>query len=207
MAMGCAHCGFDGDLEHKGNVIAEHHASYAENYGEYVWDRIWSLLRCPRCERPTLQTYVWSDDFSDPGDTETTQLYPASVDNASLPPSVQKQLDIALRVKSLEAGLYAVAIRRLLEAVCQEENAAGATLYEQIDALVEAGRLPHVFERMATQLRKLGNLGAHVLDAEVEASDVPLIEEFANMLLEYLYRAPAKVDALEKALAARLGRG
>jgi hypothetical protein len=36
--------------------------------------------------------------------------------------------------------------------------------------------------------------------------DVPLIQEFADAILDYLYRAPAKVQAVEAALDERLAR-
>ncbi len=111
---GCGHCGFSGQLVHKGNVVAERESVDAGNYG-----------------------------------------------------------------------------------------ASGQTLVNQLQDLAHRGRIPAGFDEMATQLRHLGNLGAHVSDVEVESNDVPVIEDFAEAILEYLYRSPAKVEAVRQALEER----
>ena len=55
---------------------------------------------------------------------------------------------------------------------------------------------------MADQLRQIRNLGAHAGAGDVTAEDVPVIAEFADAILEYLYRAPAKVQAVQARLSA-----
>jgi len=202
MSKECGHCGFAGGLQHKGNVTAASGTQQIEAFGEISWNRIWSLSYCPNCERPTLEELMWSDELSDP-DVDARRLFPAPADNSVLPSSVQRQLNAALRVKMVEPGLYAVGVRRLLEAVCSEEKASGNALFKQIEDLVQRGRLPDVFARMATQLRRLGNLGAHFTEAEIAADDVAIIEELAEAILEYLYRAPAKLASAEEAIQKR----
>lgn len=184
-------------------MVAEEGSQEIRDFGEITWRRIWSLSRCPQCDRPTLEDYVWSDEVSDPESVRPKQLYPAPTDNRALPTAVQKQLTAALRVKALEPGLYAVAIRKMLEAVCHEEGAVGSTLSARISDLAERGRLPEVFGEMATHLRRLGNFGAHYSEAEVAADDVAIIEELADAVLEYLYRAPAKLASARQAIAKR----
>lgn len=51
--------------------------------------------------------------------------------------------------------------------------------------------------------RKLGNLGAHDDEVEIQAADVPAIEALADAILEYLYRAPATLDAVKGSLDER----
>jgi len=204
MTRGCGHCGFAGELEHKGNVVAKTETDFLESYGDIEVEQIWSLARCPNCEQPTLETYTWVDPIMDPeDDVPVKRLFPTIRDTEPLPPEVVKHYDAALRVKLIDPSFYAVGVRRMLEAVCRQEGAAGKNLVSQIKSLVSQGRLPDVFGQMADQLRVLGNWGAHAADVEVTADDVPLIEDFAEAILEYLYRAPGKVAAVEAALQAR----
>jgi Domain of unknown function (DUF4145) len=131
------------------------------------------------------------------------RLYPGVFDDSVLPPLVRNHREAARRVKGLDPSFYALGIRRMLEAVCVEEKAQGSKLFDQLQDLATRGRLPQTLVDIATQLRKLGNLGAHVTDVEVQESDVPLISALAEAMLEYLYRAPAKVAAVQAELARR----
>ena len=200
---GCGHCGFTGPLEHRGNVTGETHSELHDRVGEHTWETIWSLHRCPQCKEPTLETYAWSDQFSDPESLVPTVLYPGASDDSVLPPLIRKHREAARRVKGLDPSFYALGIRRMLEAMCIAEQAQGTSLYQQLQYLATQGRLPQTLVDVATQLRKLGNLGAHVSSVEVIASDVPLIDDLAEAMLEYLYRAPAKVAAVEAELTRR----
>lgn len=201
---GCGHCGFSGQLVHKGSVVAERGSVDAGPYGEVELDLVWGLSRCPECGGPTLEAYNWSDALNDPADDlPGNVLYPTARDDSAIPPRVRKYLASARKVKGVEPGFFALGIRRVLEAVCDEEGANGPTLVKQLQDLAQKGRIPAGFDHMATQLRELGNLGAHVADVEVESTDVPVIEDFAEAILEYLYRSPAKVEMVRKALDER----
>lgn len=204
---GCGHCGFNGPLEHRGNVTGESHTRIDRDIGEYSWEVIWSLSRCPQCKEPTLATYSWSDEFSDPDATVPTVVYPSPRDDSVLPPLVRKHREAARRVKGIDPSFYALGIRRMLEAMCLSEGAHGRNLNQQLQSLATEGRLPQTLVDVTKQLRQLGNLGAHVGDVEIVESDVPLIDGLAEAMLEYLYRAPAAVAAVEAELARRTDAG
>jgi hypothetical protein len=207
MVTGCGHCGFSGSLEDSGQVTAHTEHDEAEPYGPIQIQRIWHLSRCPNCEQPTLSAYTWVDPIYDSADdVDLERIYPTYLDNDPLPVLVHQQYDSALRVKGIEPDFYAVGIRRMLEAVCQEQGAQGKDLFNQIEDLVSQGKLPEVFAKMANQLRTLGNWGAHVADTKVTKADVPLIQEFADSILDYLYREPAKVAAVEAAIQERINQ-
>lgn len=53
---------------------------------------------------------------------------------------------------------------------------------------------------MADQLKQLRNLGAHADDDEITEEDVPIIIGFLEIILEYLYVAPAKIAAVQARL-------
>jgi hypothetical protein len=199
----CGHCGYDGPLEHKGNVTAEQTEQFHDGIGSYAWAQIWSLSRCPQCGGPTLVSYGWSDEWSDPENTDVTRLYPSPQDDSSIPLRVRQQLTTTRRVKSIDPGFFALGVRRMLEAVCLEEAAEGDSLVEQLQVLADKDRLPQTLVEAATELRKFGNLGAHVSEVEVRPEDLPLLDDLADAILEYLYRAPAKVAHVQDELKRR----
>jgi hypothetical protein len=53
---------------------------------------------------------------------------------------------------------------------------------------------------MAQQLRLIRNLGAHNAGDEVTEEDVPIILDFLEAILEYLYVAPAKIEVVRQRL-------
>ncbi len=179
-----------------------------QGYGEVTIEDRWLLSRCPNCDRATLDRYTWVDPiFDSEEDVRFERIFPTLLTKGALPPGVQKQFDSAHRVKPIDPSSYAVGIRRMLEAVCADQGESKGTLEARIKALVEAKKLPEVFAGMATQLRTLGNWGAHDAATEVQEDDVPLIEEFAEAILDYLYWAPAKLSSVEVALKQRKEEG
>lgn len=195
---GCGHCGYTGPLESKGQpTVAETSVQHDQVYGEFDVDTVWSLYACPQCGQPTLCTYVWAEPFSDPETTEEVVLYPTARDNSAVPALVRREVEMARRLKSMDAGMFALCIRRVLEAVCIDQKATGDNLYRQLQDLVNRGLLPQVLADAATELRRFGNLGAHVGDREVTQSDLPLLDDLAEATLDYLYRTPAKVAAVQ----------
>jgi hypothetical protein len=90
-----------------------------------------------------------------------------------------------------------------LTTVCNEEGADGKALFGKLDDLARKNRTPEMLAEAAHQLRRLGNLGGHDEDVAVVAEDVPMIEDLADAILEYLYRAPAKLAALRQGFETR----
>ena len=54
---------------------------------------------------------------------------------------------------------------------------------------------------MAHQIRLICNIGAHDAEDDVTEEDVPIILDFLEAILEYLYIAHAKIEALQARLA------
>lgn len=145
MPAGCGHCGFKGQLDAKGQITAEESTEDVDGYAELTVSKIWTLARCPNCERPTLESYIWVDPiYLEPEDATLERIYPTPLDNDALPARVAKQVDASHRMKAIEPSFYAVGVRRTLEAVCRDQGAKGLTLEKQIDDLVAHGKLPDV---------------------------------------------------------------
>jgi hypothetical protein len=199
----CGHCGYDGDLREVARPVVKEQTANAEGYGPLEVLTYWFLYRCPRCEKATLVEDWWCDEISDPEDDTSTQLFPTPQDNSAVPQRVAKSYWEANRIKGESPSLYAVGIRRTVEAVCKHQGASSGSLEAMLNRLADEGRLPRQLADMGHQLRARGNLGAHVDDVEVTEEDIPVIEEFADAILEYIYRAPAKIAAAQASLDAR----
>jgi Domain of unknown function (DUF4145) len=202
--LSCGHCGFAGPIKHKGDVIVHQEVEGDFHRGGIVWSTIVSVYVCPKCEEPTVWQYIWTRDlFEQHGDR---RLYATLRDNSPVPSRVRARLDEALRIKTISPSYYAVSIRRMLETVCNEEGASGRDLFQKLDDLVSKQRIPAQLADVAHQLRELGNLGAHDADVEISPEDVPVIEDLADAILEYLYRAPTKLASVQQALSQRTAR-
>ena len=71
----------------------------------------------------------------------------------------------------------------------------------RLNHLVASERIPKTLAEMAHHLRQLRNIGAHLTEEEIRTEDVPVIIDFVEAILEYLYVAPSKIRAVQERLA------
>ncbi len=200
----CPHCGNQTMLV----VQAEYHQMRhgwdssdlpTENHTE------WSILQCETCDEisvyqlsysgMTLDGYPFYDDFI------RKFLYPANrPELPNLPVKIEEAYKAALKVQKIEPNACAVLVGRTLEAACNHEKAPGKRLADKLTYLANAGRIPKTLAEMAHHLKELRNLGAHDAEDSVTEEDVPIILDFLEAILEYLYVAPAKVTAVQARL-------
>lgn len=181
-------------------------ATYEYEAGEehpgsgFMYRRVWRLLQCISCERPIVHAVLWSE--IDPEGEMTTMVHPSAAERSleGLPENVSQAYDACLKVQRVDSNAYAVLVGRLLEVIAVEEGFGGRRLVDQLRQLADQGKIPPTLAEMADQLRQIRNLGAHAQAGEVSQSDVPVIADFADAIVEYLYRAPAKVQALKARL-------
>lgn len=211
-SMQCGHCGK--------LVVFEVRGEYAQNDAVLVespyldWQEIttWRILECKWCKKPTLEetktSYEWVDgpvySGMEPLSSVITILYPgaktAKTPLMNLPETIEKKYMAALKVQDIEPSACAVLVGRTLEAVCNYEKATGKTLSDKVNNLVSSDRIPRTLAEMAHQLRQIRNFGAHDAEEEVTEEDVPIILDFLEAILEYLYVAPAKIAAVQARL-------
>ncbi len=136
--------------------------------------------------------------------SETLILYPgaktAKTPLTTLPEMIEKKYLAALKVQYIEPSACAVLVGRTLEAVCNYEKATGKRLSDKVNNLANSNRIPRTLAEMAHQLRQIRNFGAHDAEDEVTEEDVPIILDFLDAILEYLYVAPAKIAAVQARL-------
>lgn len=204
MIMLCGHCGNQIKWELHEPYLSD--KTYPFGNTEVSETKVYRTLMCSACSLPTLirtsiinyevdaELYEGMQDMLYP--TVTTQL-------SNLPETIEKRYKSALKVRYVEPNACAVLVGRTLEAACNHENAQGRTLAQKLNHLAQRGRIPTTLAEMAQQLKELRNLGAHDTEDEVTEEDVPIIIDFLEAILEYLYVAPAKIEALR----ARLNKG
>lgn len=134
---------------------------------------------------------------------ETEQIYPSRLmgrialkDAHSLPEkvrSIYKETHGALCAKlKILAG---VGIRTLVEAVCSEETAKGASLEKKIDDLVTKQVLTQKNAEVLHKTRILGNRATHEIEAASDA-ELDVAFDIVENLLETVYIIPKKAQQL-----------
>lgn len=195
----CGHCGNNTTYEQRGEYQIKIPQYDAENK-TWVEDQIqWVVDECMTCHKPTLTEY-YLDAIA--VDVQGKVLYPSTQAKlTNLPPKIERAFTAAIKVKNIEPNACAVLVGRTLEAACNHEQAQGRTLAQKLNYLAQNGRIPNTLAEMARQLKELRNLGAHDAEDEVTEQDVPIILDFLEAILEYLYVAPAKIEAVRARLA------
>lgn len=128
-----------------------------------------------------------------------TVLYPKSHINLQLlPGNVEKAYKAARAIRLIDANAFGVLLGRVLELVCIDRNAVGSTLYKQLKDLATKGEIPGPLADMAHQLRALRNFGAHAALGELTESEIPILDNLCEAILDYVYIAPNRVAEIAK---------
>jgi len=200
----CRHCFNTATqrLVYKNDFIGELNAFDGETFYE---KGIYYVSKCDTCNE--LSVYVHLDYF-DPIDrwADALLVYPVQRDlSKNVPDKICKTYEEAVKIAKVSPSAFAVLIRRALEYLCDDKKASGKTLNEKIHDLAEKQIIPPVLAEVTDHLRILGNIGAHASEVEVNKSDVYLMKEFFDAVIEYVYIAPEKVIRLKDQIARKLG--
>lgn len=178
-----------------------------EKEGEYTpVIKSYFVCACETCNELLLRSAI-SMSSSIPKDTlfitSPIQWPNPNQLHESVPESIKKIYDEAIRIRLLAPNAFAVQIRRALEAMCKDRGAKKGTLQVMLKELAGRGEIPPVLAEMTDVLRLLGNIGAHASNDSVTTSQARAINEFFRAVIEYVYIAPSKLkefrDSLKKA--------
>lgn len=197
----CPHCGNRTPHE------LVHRSDYSEpedlGRGDVYFDERWfAILKCATCRQLSLYVDHWN---ASDGRWEPALAYPQKLQAPpEVPEAVAHEFNQAVSVQQQASpGLVAVAVRRVLEAIAVDQGAPDVPLAAQIRWLADQGKIPPQLADMMNVSRTLGNLGAHHTGFGFTIDDVKTVIDFAGTLFEYLYVAPAKVEAFRKSVAER----
>jgi uncharacterized protein DUF4145 len=140
---------------------------------------------------------------------ELADSYPAETidfDATNVPVPVQNAFEEAIKCHAQRCFVAsAIMVRKTLEELCRDRNAAGPNLKERIKALGTKIVLPAELLEGLDDLRLLGNDAAHIESREYEKvgqEEVEIGMEFTKEVLKAVYQYSAllnKLRALKKA--------
>ena len=171
--------------------------------GEFYPVSIW---QCHNCDRAIFLTHIKARYKSDAQkNPDPFSILPATQ------PTVDSRVPAGIANDFIEAARdyniashksAAVMARRTIQTMCLNLGATkGKKLHEQITELKVSGKLHPDLADIATEIRFLGNDGAHPDDDgldEISPEDAKEILEFTAELLDDLYVRPQKVAAMKK---------
>jgi hypothetical protein len=216
VAERCGHCGREGTLEHVESVVlnsVEVEVAPGPGPDDVLMcadQDVLQIRRCTVCHEPTIHRYWWLDSpWSEPDDArDYRRIHPLPRDNTQLPPRVAARYAEMLQVANLPDA-FAVRAGKVLEAVCAAEGLPvtppALDLSARLDQLASRNhsKIPPALRDQAQLVRRYRNVGGHDNDFDVEEDDVPLLRDFVEAILDYLYRGPAKLEAGREKLAER----
>lgn len=149
---------------------------------------------------------------------ETIPVYPSRSFHpipSEVPPEVGADLQEAYAVLPYSPQASAALSRRILQHILKEY--AGTTkreLADQIQEVIDGGKLPSLLAEQIDAIRNTGNFAAHPLKSKhtgeilpVEVGEAEWNLETLDSLLDFYFVHPARVEARKKALNAKLSEG
>ena len=201
----CGHCGIDARMF----IVCEGKHTITDNGsdGDVWFTDFYQLLLCPSCNSINAIKTSYDHETS-PIDEEgnydvvVEYLFPSikSGNFKSLPSIVEKSYARAIKLKKSEPMASVIFSRKSLEAICFDQNATGRVLNDKIDSLAQKGAIPILLKNAAHSVRKLGNEGAHELDAEVSVDDAETLLALCDAIISYVYEAPQLVQRIQERL-------
>ncbi|MET0395957.1 MAG: DUF4145 domain-containing protein [Longimicrobiaceae bacterium] len=164
------------------------------------------LYQCPTCQGVSL--FGDFSEYARHASLEEKRLYPRGSQLLpkghklgqilTVPKKIVEVYEEIWPLRHLAPNAFAGQIRRALEFICRDQNAQGRNLFEQLKDLVSRGTFPGYFSEITDLMRKVGNLGAHGGEQEVDYWDAELLDDFFRYVVEYVYVAPAKIERLRQ---------
>lgn len=201
--VSCGHCGNISHMKIVGNVndmVSEVDPEYGP-IGE--WGTIYNILQCPACIKANIVSYDWHDGMESEDDISYNILYPKDKNTPiGLPPTILKAYKAAEKIKTIDVNAYVILLRRLLELVCIDRKANGATLALMLKDLSVKKEIPEKLVKVAKGLKDFGNIGAHASIGHLSEREIPTVAALSSAILEYIYSAPHLATIAENKLNA-----
>lgn len=173
-----------------------------------AWGTMYNVLECPACKKAIIISYGWDAGMESEEDVKYKILYPIDKNiPIGLPVNIQKAFKAAEKIKTVDVNAYVILLRRLLELVCIDRKAKGATLALMLKDLSDRNEIPEKLVKVAKGLKDFGNMGAHAGIGELSEKEVPIVATLCTAILEYIYSAPFLATIAEDKLNAIKSKG
>ena len=159
---------------------------------------IHAIWTCPTC---STQTYQLVRLPSFPGgarlDAEVLHQHPVATpsEHPGLPSTVRDALNEAIRCFNSDApNACGTMLRRAVHALCAQQEASGANLYEQLANLRDQHKITKTLWDWAEELRTAGKVGAHPEWEAMTKEEARYALNLAYELVRYVYVNPWEVE-------------
>ena len=156
------------------------------------------LCSCTTCHEPLLYDGIARAEY---GEWPALAYPEAGALHKAVPDAIRDIYGEAFLIKPKAPRGYAILIRSAIEGVCDERGISKGNLQQRLKKLAEAGFVPPTLAKMTDVLRTLGNAAAHNSVTNVTVPMTWAIDEFFRAIVEYVYVAPAKLEAFQHALS------
>lgn len=126
--------------------------------------------------------------------TQVERTEENSILDPSTPEAVKLCYETGTRVRPISKDLYALQLRKTLEAVCKDKGASEylasgkrAMLWQQIDELEKQNVVGHFISEAAHKLKEISNTGAHYSERAVTDGDIRKLEHLLGLITNYVY--------------------
>lgn len=202
----CLHCGNSTLMR----VIGKHKKEFGSvERDDYGYD-LYILLLCPVCNEVSLINGYWDNtynrnesideyDIYKGDEAEEKELYPfmTTLDLRNVPVKIKHNYERALKVKNVDKESCLVALRTTLECICNDNGATQNSLVKKIEFLTTNGILPKTLKDASSLARKLGNLGAHEGNINIEDYEMNMVIKTIEYIIQYIYILPKEIEVLE----------
>jgi hypothetical protein len=155
------------------------------------------LCSCSTCHEPLLYNGIERAEYGE----WPALAHPDAGDlHRAVPDAIRDIYGEAFAIKPKAPRGYAILIRSAIEGICDERGVSKGNLQQRLIKLAEAGFVPPTLAKMTDVLRTLGNAAAHDSVKKVTVPMTWAIDEFFRAIIEYVYVAPAKLEAFQSAL-------
>jgi hypothetical protein len=119
--------------------------------------------------------------------------------DTTCPALVRESYDEAVRSEGARAYMAAaVMVRRCLEAVCKEYDATCKTVFSGLQDMLENGVISEELMSWSTELRVIGNKGAHATPEKITRQEAKEAIDFLQAILEILYDLRPKFKQIQE---------
>ena len=175
-------------------IVAKHSEvdSHDDERTSITWDSgyFFELAKCPACFDVVLQKGYWHSATMDVPEYEV--LYPSHPIEVprGLPEPIAQEYSDALKIRSINVNGYGAMLRRILDMICENQKAEGKYLANKINNLGYKCGIPESLVKLASQLKDLGDIGAHPSLGALTEAEIPVLDNLTRAIAEYVYTAP-----------------
>ena len=195
-------------------VVSSIQHDYSDRSKDDYYYEIQSVLLCPICDQYNIISAYWDNTYGKLEYADEYDLYGGdNVDESIIfpihsnlvssksdlvPDTIIKTFRKAIELKLYDEESCLIKLRKTLELICNDQNADGNNLLEKITNISEKGIIPVTLTSASTIIRKLGNIGAHESDININSNEIKCVIELVEYIIQYIYVLPKEIEKIDK---------